>query len=318
MFSHPLAKEAEKWFFDHGGKHSDPAWLNFLSDFSYLSKRKVDEHTREHSNAGRFGMSKAGGCTRAQALKLMGEVPEPFSGSTRVTFQIGHMIEVLGLATLRALGLALSASTEDEVQWEARIDPFMLSYSDGVILPNEKWPVRTIVSIKSAGMKMSGRTKDGWKRYGFAQYPMDGLRRTNPNYWAQLQAEMLGTETRQALFFLVAKDMIAAMKEDPILAEQNGSLSFYAEVVEIDEKFCNEELVPLWSKVWGQVKSKTDPIARVLSRDGGYVTLNPFDGKGNKERTSLYNVCDYCDLRQPCEVRIARQLEKENAVTSAR
>lgn len=307
-FTNKIARQCEEWWRDHAGRHYDPAWQSWLADFADLSRRKIDEQSREHDNRGRFGMSKAGGCTRAVALRLLGAPEEELSGSTRFTFWIGHQVEIMALATLKSIGLLVSASTEDGVQWRAAIDPYMLSYSDAVLVrPTQLMGVAsadTVVSIKSASFKMSGKLRDGsWKRYGFAQYPMDGVKATNPNYWAQMQAEMAGTGTERALFVVVAKDMIKAMEGDPILSGENGSLSFYAEMVERDERFIEGKLKPMWSGRWelAQAGDPGDPY--YLAKSGEYVRLDPLDRAKdgpNKKATGSYNPCLYCSLADAC------------------
>ncbi len=309
-FTHPLAKQAEEWWATHGGRHDSPEWQAYLADFADLSRRKIDEQAAEHDNQGRFGMSKAGGCTRAAALRLLGAPEEPLLGSTRVTFWIGHLLEVVGLATLRAIGVPVSPSTEDGVQWVAKIDPFMLSYSDGIIDYFGKIPVEqpmTVVSVKSAGYKLSGKLRDGsWKRYGFAQYPMDGVKKTSPGYWAQMQAEMAGTGTRQALLFVVAKDMIKAMEGDPILMGENGSLSFYAEMVDRDDSFIERQLKPVWSKAWSSVQEKDPGAPMYLTAAGEYVCLDAKDRSkdGTNKKLNNWNPCLYCSLADACETHL--------------
>ena len=85
-----IARACEQWWQEHGGRHDDPAWLSFLANIGTLTTRKIVEHSTAHSNEGRFGMSKAGGCTRYSALKYLGAT-EVITGSTRFTFQLGHM-----------------------------------------------------------------------------------------------------------------------------------------------------------------------------------------------------------------------------------
>ena len=297
-----IARACEQWWQEHGGRHDDPAWLSFLANIGTLTTRKIVEHSTAHSNEGRFGMSKAGGCTRYSALKYLGAT-EVITGSTRFTFQLGHMVEIYGLATLMAIGVPIVAADDNGVQCVARIDPMMMSRTDGMVIPadDDRTWVRMPVSIKSAGYKMSGRNRDGsWKRYGWAQYPLDGVQGTSPGYWAQMQAEMAGTDTSHALLLVVAKDMIKAMESDPILSERNGSLSFYAEIVERDDRFIEEQLRPVWTEAWDGVRTARLNPAWYLNKDGKYVLLNPATPKENKALTGTYDPCSYCNLKDAC------------------
>lgn len=295
-----IAAKAEQWWAEHGGTYDSPQWRAFLADFAQLLPAKLNEQEQPHDNKERFGMSKAGGCTRAAVLKLQQAEAVPFSGSTRVTFWHGHMAEVMAIATLRAIGCTVSPTDENGKQFAVSIDPFMYSYTDGKItLPDDERSM--LLSVKSTGYKMSGYDykKGIWRRFGFTQFPADGVKKTNPGHWAQAQAEMHATGVKHTLFFLVAKDIIKKMEGDPMM-QRNGSMSFYAEVIEYDEEFCASQLVPTWSEAWGYAEIGAVPQGYVLNSSGKYVELNPADSKGNKERTGTFSHCDYCDLAASC------------------
>ena len=299
----PLAKEMTEWWQTHAGRHADPKWLAYLEDFNYLLAHKLDEQAAEHDNHGRFGMSKAGGCTRAAALKLMRAEAQELSGSSRVTFWYGHMAEVMAIATLRAIGVPVTPSTDDGGQFTCRIDPFMHSTTDGLIAADPRLGnIPTMLSVKSAGYKMSGRQRGGgFKRYGFAQYPFDGVKVTNPGYWAQAQAEMHSRGHQQHLFVLVAKDIIKAMEEDDYLGPKgNGSLVFYTEIIPYDSQFISDRFIPAWTDAWSDARRGVPGAARYLSKDGTYVALQPGDADGNKKLTGTFDPCSYCDFRDAC------------------
>lgn len=293
MTGHPIAKEMEAFWREHAGKHDDPQWLAYLSAYDVLLRAKMAEMGEEHSNDGRFGMSKAGGCTRAASLKVLGYESE-LSGSTRATFAIGHQVEVMALATMVAIGYKV-----ENVQGRVCIEPTMTSAIDGETVLDG---VRTLLSVKSAGYKMSGfnfRAKT-WTRYGFAQFPLDGVRGTNIGYWAQAQAEQHAADAPQTLLIVVAKDMIKKMEGDPILQE-NGSLTFYAELITHDEDFC-VDMRGVWERQWESVADGFAGPSLYLAKSGEYITLRPGDDKGNEERTGTYSPCNYCDLSDACTV----------------
>lgn len=304
MYGHPIAKQLEAWWKEHGGNEKSAAWHTFIEDYARLMLSKQTEMTSAHENDGRFGMSKAGGCTRAAILKLQGAASEPFSGSTRVTFFIGHIIEVIGIASLRAIGIDASPTTADGAQHTTRIDPFMHSASDARIVLDG---VETILSMKSAGYKTSGFDKRSgkYKRFGFAQFPFDGVLKTSPGHYAQLQAEMHGSGYKQALELVVAKDIIKAMENDPYIGPNgNGSLTFYAEIVPYDETFAKEQLLPVWAEAWQSYERGEPGRALVLNGNTGkYVELDvATEGREpNASKTNTYNPCDYCDLFNACK-----------------
>lgn len=304
MHSHPIVKEMEAFWQEHAGRHDDPLWLAYLSAYNDLLRAKMVEMGEAHSNEGRFGMSKAGGCTRAASLKFLGHESQ-LTGSTRATFAIGHQVEVMALATLKALGYPLN-----NVQRRVTIDPMMSSSLDAETVLDD---VETIVSVKSAGYKMSGQRKGTWTRYGFAQYPLDGVKKTSPGYWVQAQAEMHGARVSQSLLIVVAKDMIKKFEDDPLMQE-NGSLTFYAELIPYDGPFCSEQLAAIWGATWGDVLDGNAGDAFYFSgKENRFVLLDPHDGIANKAMTGTYSPCDYCDLRDACT--LAAPLEASTAAS---
>lgn len=287
-YAHPITATMEAWWREHAGRHDDPQWQGWLALMRGLTVAKLDEMGEEYTRDGHFGMSHAGGCTRAEGLRLLGHEPEPLSGSTRATFAIGHLIEAMALATYE-----MAVARPIRYQIPVEIAPFMKSRSDAIDDGG------TVISIKSAGYKTSAKRRDGWKRYGFAQYAVDGLRATNPGYWAQLQAEMHGHGLKRGLFVCVAKDMIKAMEADPIM-QAAGSLTFYVEEVFYDEEWVERELLTTWDLTWQHTREGNAGFARFLHADGYYVTLDPNDGAANKAATGRYDVCSFCDLRNAC------------------
>lgn len=310
MYGNGIARQLEEWHYSHNGQASDPEWRAFLEDFHDGLNVKMKELLEEHDNNGRFGMSKAGGCTRAAGLKLLGHEGEPFSGSTRVTFQLGHICEAFVISSLRACGYDVVGAQEPVC-----IDPFMHSYSDGLIhLPSGG----AVLSVKSAGYKKSGKEKrrQGWTfvRRGFPELPFEGVRRAQPGHWAQMQAEMHGYQLAgrpftQALYVVMSKDIIKAMEDDPYLgAEGNGSLTFYSEAVPYDQRFCEQILVPTWKAQWEAVQAGKAGPARYFAKElNDYVKLSPAvtEWQPNAGLTGTYNPCNYCDLLSECRAQLA-------------
>lgn len=300
LFGHPIARALETWWREHGGRFDDPQWIKYVEVEGHLARRKAEELLEEHSNGGRFGMSKAGGCTRAAQLKLLGHASEAFSGSSRATFRIGHLIEVMALATLIAAGYDVT-----DPQLPLEIDPMMRSARDATITLDGK---RTLLSVKSIGYKKSGNEWRGkekvWVRRGFPELPFEGVRRSQPGYWAQLQAECAADNYDQALILFVAKDMVKAMENDPYLGEKgNGSLTFYGELVPADPEFIKNALVPAWTEAWGHVSAgRAGRGLYIHKKENRYVELNPNDDAGNKKALAQgWSPCGWCDASKACK-----------------
>lgn len=309
MFVHPLASQMENWHKEHNGVWDDPEWAAYLAEFQALVSSKTTELLEVHDNAGKFGMSKSGGCTRAAALKLLGAEGEHFSGSTRTTFFIGHLVECMAIATLKALGYDVQG-TQLALETE-----FFRSYTDGVITDFEGKP--TMLSVKSAGYKKSGRERRGndwkWVRRGFPELPFAGVLKAQPGHYAQMQAEMYAHGTKQALYLVVAKDIIKNMEEDPYLGEGgNGSLTFYAEVVPYNEDFVYNQLLPTWQEQWEQVQQGRAGKARYINTAGVYGELKPASTgrEPNAAVTGTFNPCDYCDLVAACKTNLLQSFRR--------
>jgi len=313
LYGSPVARALDSWWASHAGRHDDPAWQAFLEDEANLLRTKRDELAREHSNAGpdgrkRFGMSKAAGCTRAATLKLLGHEEAPFSGSTLATFHIGHLLECSAIATLHAAGYQTSGTQE-----VVTLDPFMASASDDVIVSHYDGvppvPVPCLLSVKTAGYKMSGRRGAKWVRQGFAALPFEGVRKEQPSWWAQAQAEMHGTGITHTLVLVKAKDIVKVFENDPYLGpEGNGSLTFYTELIEYDPHFAGHELLPVWGQAWSDAQDgRAGQPMFLRGSDSKYIrlpaiadTANGWGGP-NKEATGTFNPCNGCGMAGPCK-----------------
>lgn len=312
LHGHPIAREMEEWWRDHAQVPGDSQWEAFLAAYESLWGGKRAELEREHSNAGRFGMSKAGGCTRAAALKLLGHPSEPFTGSTLFTFFLGHEVELLVLATLQAMGYEVGGAQE-----AVRIDPMMHSYVDGTIVIDGK---QYVLSVKSTGYKKSGKQGTKWVRRGFPELPFHGIRATQPGWWAQAQAEMHGSGIEDTLIVVASKDIIKSMEGDPFLGEKgNGSLTFYAEHIPAAPQFVEAELLPTWNAAWESVQEGRAGAARYLSKGGGYIDLKiaSTDWMPNADRTGTFNPCNYCDLLSACSAELGQETRSQRVSTLA-
>lgn len=297
----------EKWWKDHGQRHDDPEWLKWIEIYREIVTEKLLEQTEEHINQvdGKklFGMSGAGGCTRDKSLGYLGYKDEP-SGSEMWTFMNGHIIECAALATLTCL-------MREPVQRQVNVSigPFM-SKSDAKV---NVFGEDMLVSVKSAGYKMSGRRKSGkeykWTRFGFAELPFEGIVKSHPAYYVQACLEMAATGIRKTMFLVCAKDMVKAFENDDFLGPNgNGSLSFYTEIVQANDQLANMA-ISLWTDQLELAEKGQAGAALYLTKDLEYVKLNlheynPDDiwGGENKKITGSFNPCGGCSRRKACEV----------------
>lgn len=315
MFTHPLTRELDAYT---KARANDPV-LNaeYWRIFAELLPVKLAELAGEHKNEGprgekRFGMSGAGSCVRKATLKYLGHEGEPLDADTRMTWDLGHLVEIMAVATLRGVGYTLLGA-----QTPVYLDPFMHSASDEVIIGAPEGAAiqtfPTIVSVKSTAYKMSGKRGSTFTRRGFTELPFEGVRKAQPTAWAQLQAELQASGTRDALVVYVAKDVVKVFKDDPYMRE-SGSLVFYTEAVEHDEVFCQKELIPIWSQAWDAVTDGRPSTAWYLRGDTSqYVRLpKPADtgagwGGPNQQAVGTFNPCGApCELADACKAELAR------------
>lgn len=292
-----LTRALESFWKDHGGNDKSDLWVNkYLPRYGELVTEKRRELSEEHSNGGRFGLSKIGGCIRAAALKWLGEKGEDFTGSTLATFFIGHSTEAMALATIEAAGFPVY-----DTQRTITIDPFAQSALDAMTeIEGEAGPL----SIKSTGYKMGGWDwrKKKWVRRGFGALVFEGTRNESPGYWAQSQAEMYATKSNTAYILFVAKDMIAAFKDDPTMTgpNGNGSLTFYTEKFYYDKRWTEDVMLPTWNRAWDTVQRGDLPDGAFLLKTGEYARLSPLRTEENK-RAVGFDVCSYCAFADACK-----------------
>ena len=307
MKTHVITEDLSNWWAAYGANHSSAEWQTYVKHLADLVAVKCKEISEAHSNDGRFGMSGSGGCTRRSALKMLGFPEEPFDSDTLVTFHIGHLLESVPIATLRAMGYTVGG-----LQEPVKVGDYMQSYTDGIITAGPRdLPYPICLSIKTAGYKMSYWSQDAKKirRNGFAALPFEGVKEGHPTWYAQSQMEMLGTGNTHSLVVVIAKDIVQAFKGD----EYMKSLSFYAEMIEADPK--QQRLISgVWEKMWNKAKEKpeADDIPAYCYHKNNYVEIpEPGSAGGEGKRGwSLwggpnkevlpFNICGNCAFRAVC------------------
>ena len=319
LYGHPLSRELEAYT----ARRNVDQDVNraFWSDFYTLLGTKLDEMTSDHVNEGpkgekRFGMSGAGSCTRKATLKYLGYEGEPIDGATRLTWDLGHILEIIGIATLRGAGYAAGTAGQNPVY----IDPFMHSFSDDV-LPNlgRHYGKPIIYSSKSISYKMSGQQRGKWVRRGFTELPFEGVRAAQPSAWAQAQAEMHASGIEATIIQYTSKDVVQAFKKDPYVGpEGNGSLVFYTELIEYDPVFCAHELIPVWGQMWDAATDGKAGTAFVYNpTEHRYIRLpKPGDseagwGGPNQAVTGTFNPCGGpCEVAEACKKELAKAFRR--------
>lgn len=289
-----VTRYLEDWMAAHLGDHTSPEYRRYLELFQTYLDEKREEQREEHDNEGNFGMSSAAGCLRANALRRAGVKGRPETGSTRHTWEVGHLCEVMTLAVLAASGFKLRGT-------QVRCDfPPHLSWADGVIESGPvPLPYPLVLSVKSSSYKSSSFSRGkAMKRYGFPALPLDGVERAQPSWYVQLQLEMAALGLRHGLVVAVAKDMIKAFEGDPIMQE-SGSLSLYAEVIEA-ESWVAENVAAEHAYIQDKESSAVHPILTWVGRDRGPVRFPaPGDvvsgwGGPNQQATGTFNYCFGC------------------------
>lgn len=300
----PITRKLESWWEKHGGQHADASWIEWLDTFNDMLRVKVAELASEHTNLNEegqtvFGMAGIGSCTRKEGLKVLGFTDQTFSGSTRFTFTLGHIVEVMALATLHVSGTKVEGQ-----QGTISIGDYCSSAPDGVVKLLGR---PTVVSVKSIGYKMSGRTRKkgggfNWRRQGFAELPFGGVYKTHVDHYMQIQAEMLALGLTQGLMLYVAKDLIKVFENDEYLGEGgNGSLTFYTELVQADESVQSMIIESLEGR-WKDIQDGEAGSPSVYTyNDGEYMPIvqasydeNNIWGGPNQAITGTFNPCGGC------------------------
>ena len=294
-----IAKQLEGWWKDHAGQEDDPDWNQYLDTYFEMLDNKLRELKKKHDNDGRFGMASTSGCTRKAGLKMLGH-KEDFKGSTQLTFWIGHQLEIAGLCTLLYAGYPLYGA-----QAPVRIDPMMHSYHDEVTTIDG---IQTIVSVKSAAYKMSSFRNGKYVRQGFPELPFEGVRASQPSWWAQAQAEMRGSDIKQTLMLVVAKDVVQAFENDPYMA----STSFYTEIIPADPAFA-DTMEMVWQQQYLSVQGGSPGPALILPKGQDAYVRIPIPGDdsrnpqhANRQATGTFNPCGWCGLREACTAEYAK------------
>jgi hypothetical protein len=152
----------------------------FIRNFSDVIGYKISELMEPHQRD-LYGFSTAGGCVRANYIRLQYPEHQELKYYDYHTFFLGHLIEVTAIASLRTVGYDVHS-----FQREVSIPPYMRSQIDGILSDG---PNDYVLSVKSTSYKASVFSKGKNLRKGFAALPLEGIL-GNPSHYVQLQLEM--------------------------------------------------------------------------------------------------------------------------------
>lgn len=323
----PVTRALEAFAREHLGNHESPLFRKQQEIFLARLQEKQAEWLAPHDNEGAYGMSGAGSCLLKQDLHRDGVKGTPVPGWTKTTWHFGHLIEVITVSILEALGCVIEG-TQAPVR-TYRTDGSLLHSSkvDGIIVsaPAElQIPTPIILSVKSTAYKMAAFVKGGnQKRKGFAALPF-GIKGEEPSWYMQAQLELHSTQQLvkhkdglmgfpgnkdpicQVLLVAVAKDVVAAYSQDEILQDA-GSMAFHAEILKYEPAIA-ERLVA--------AREAFDHVAAVPIPDGvgvGFVRLPEPGSPGgrntkgfsiwggpNQGATGTFNPCGMCEFAKHC------------------
>lgn len=238
LYTHkPLTHFLESWTAEHFGRHDDPAWLRYLEARQKYHALKTEEQAREHDNQGLLGMASAGSCLRYLAAKRAKLATPAFSGAEHCTFEIGHLCEVVILATLEAAGFEM-----DTTQTEARLGDTHRSAVDSILRSGPvDLPYPCILSAKTSSWKNASydRSRKAQSRRGFAALPVGGIFKEKFDWFAQFQVEAAALGIEHGVVVVLVKDRIASWDGDPIFKE-SGSTAWYSQILTFDRPFATE------------------------------------------------------------------------------
>lgn len=264
----------------------------FIRNFSDVIGYKISELMEPHQRE-LYGFSTAGGCVRANYIRLQYPEHQDLKYYDYHTFFLGHLIEVTAIASLRTVGYDVHS-----FQREVSIPPYMRSQIDGILSDG---PNDYVLSVKSTSYKASVFSKGKNLRKGFAALPLEGIL-GNPSHYVQLQLEMYSLGIPKGLYLVVAKDIIKAYRDDQWMQ----SLVWYAEEVPLDRAWVENVVLPplrsayasgtLPAEAWymAPAESKGDKPRWVR------LAVAETDEGGDNKKLVGFNPCSYCDVYNMC------------------
>lgn len=155
---------------------------------SLIDKAHEDkqERPRPHLGCSTLGHD----CERWLWLSFRWAVLEPFKGRTLRLFRRGHNEEATVYDDLKAIGCKIT-DTQTRVDFGSHISGSLDGCVTGVPGAPRK---RHVLEIKTHGRK------------SFDDLEKNGVRKSKPVHWAQMQTYMTGMKTDRALYYSICKD----------------------------------------------------------------------------------------------------------------
>jgi len=164
-----------------------PPPINTLPALIDRHHEKVSERPRFHMGASALGHH----CDRWLWLSFRWVVVQTFPGRMLRLFRRGHMEEDVLMKDMRAVGIEFS-----DAQASVDFGGFVKGSADAVI---ER-------GVPEAPRKRHVAEFKTHNRQSFKALVKDGVRKSKPIHWAQMQVYMLGLEIDRALYVAVCKD----------------------------------------------------------------------------------------------------------------
>lgn len=142
-----------------------------------------------------IGPSSAGiNCDRALWYSFRWVLPNHLEGRIVRLFRRGSLEEETAAADLRAIGCVINYTGKNQIT--VPLGPHVMGHPDGIIFE---------------GLPEAPRTRHVWEckthnKKSFDSLEKEGVEKSKPGHWIQMQLYMHGTHTERALYYAVCKD----------------------------------------------------------------------------------------------------------------
>ena len=157
----------------------------------------IDDHHAAQPNGLRLHLGASGlghKCDRWIWLSFRWAIQEQFPGRILRLFRRGHNEEATIVADLEAIGIKISKTGDDQMflDFGSHVGGSLDGIIESGVLGAEK--TRHIAEFKTHGLK------------SFTDLEKNGVQKSKPMHWAQMQIYMAGMEIDRALYVAVCKD----------------------------------------------------------------------------------------------------------------
>jgi hypothetical protein len=186
-----------------GAGKTPPHFFRGMTDVTALPKKMttieslIDDHHAAQPNGLRLHLGASGlghKCDRWIWLSFRWAIQEQFPGRILRLFRRGHNEEATIVADLEAIGIKISKTGDDQMflDFGSHVGGSLDGIIESGVLGAEK--TRHIAEFKTHGLK------------SFTDLEKNGVQKSKPMHWAQMQIYMAGMEIDRALYVAVCKD----------------------------------------------------------------------------------------------------------------